>query len=29
VHLALDTDLPEGTEQDSVEIVIRVRSAVH
>lgn len=29
VRLALDTALPEGTEQDSVEIVIRVRSAVH
>jgi len=29
VHLALDTDLPEGTEQDGVEIVVRVRSAVH
>ena len=29
VRLALDTDLPVGTEQDSVDIVIRVRSAVH
>jgi Fur family iron response transcriptional regulator len=29
VHLALDTDLPTGTEQDGVEIVIRVRSAAH
>lgn len=29
VKLALETALPEGTEQDGVEIVIRVRSAVH
>lgn len=29
VHLALDTDLPEGTERASVDIVIRVRSAMH
>jgi Fur family iron response transcriptional regulator len=29
VKLALSTALPEGTEQDGVEIVIRVRSAVH
>lgn len=29
VHLALDTDLPNGTERAGVEIVIRVRSAVH
>lgn len=29
VRLALDTDLPSGTEQDAVEIVIRIRSAVH
>lgn len=29
VRLALDTALPDGTEQDGVEIVIRVRSAVH
>jgi Fur family iron response transcriptional regulator len=29
IHLALDTDLPAGTEQDGVEIVIRVRSATH
>jgi Fur family iron response transcriptional regulator len=29
IHLALDTDLPTGTEQDGVEIVIRVRSAAH
>lgn len=29
VQLALDTDLPSGTEQDGVEIVIRVKSAVH
>jgi Fur family transcriptional regulator, iron response regulator len=29
VHLALDTALPDGTEQAGVEIVIRIRSAVH
>lgn len=29
IHLALDTELPSGTEQDGVEIVIRIRSAVH
>lgn len=29
VRLALDTELPDGTVQDGVEIVIRVRSAVH
>jgi Fur family iron response transcriptional regulator len=29
VRLALETALPEGTEQEGVEIVIRVRSAVH
>ena len=29
VKLALSTALPQGTEQDGVEIVIRVRSAVH
>lgn len=29
VHLVLDTELPEGTVQDDVEIVIRVRSAIH
>ena len=29
VKLALSTALPEGTEQDGVEIVIRVSSAVH
>jgi hypothetical protein len=25
----LDTELPSGTEQDGVEIVIRIRSAAH
>jgi Fur family transcriptional regulator, iron response regulator len=29
VHLALDTALPDGTEQAGIEIVIRIRSAVH
>jgi Fur family iron response transcriptional regulator len=29
VRLALETDLPQGTEQQGVEIVIRVRSAAH
>jgi Fur family iron response transcriptional regulator len=29
VKLALSTALPEGTEQEGVEIVIRVRSAAH
>jgi Fur family transcriptional regulator, iron response regulator len=29
IHLALDTALPSGTEQDGVEIVIRIRSAAH
>jgi Fur family iron response transcriptional regulator len=29
VQLSLDTELPPGTEQDGVEIVIRVRSHVH
>jgi len=29
VRLALDTELPIGTEQDGVEIVIRIRSTVH
>jgi Fur family iron response transcriptional regulator len=29
VRLALDTALPEGTEQDGVDIVIRVRSSRH
>lgn len=29
VRLALDTDLPNGTEQDGVEIVVRIRSVVH
>ena len=29
VRLALDTALPDGTEQAGVEIVIRIRSAVH
>ena len=29
VRLDLETALPEGTEQDSVDIVIRVKSAVH
>jgi Fur family iron response transcriptional regulator len=29
IHLALDTELPKGTEQDGVEIVIRIRSAAH
>jgi Fur family iron response transcriptional regulator len=29
VNLALRTALPEGTETDGVEVVIRVRSALH
>lgn len=29
VRLALETSLPEGTEREGVDIVIRVRSAVH
>jgi Fur family iron response transcriptional regulator len=29
IHLALDTELPSGTEQDGIEIVIRIRSAAH
>ena len=29
VRLELETALPQGTERDSVEIVIRVRTAVH
>lgn len=29
VELALGTALPEGTEQDGIEVVIRVRSSVH
>lgn len=29
VELALGTSLPEGTEQDGIEVVIRVRSSVH
>ncbi len=29
VQLALGTALPEGTEQDGIEVVIRVRSAMH
>lgn len=29
IRLELGTDLPRGTERDSVDIVIRVRSAVH
>jgi Fur family iron response transcriptional regulator len=29
VHLALDTDLPGGTEQAGVDIVVRIRSVVH
>jgi Fur family iron response transcriptional regulator len=29
VRLALETELPDGTVQDGVEIVIRVRSAIH
>jgi Fur family iron response transcriptional regulator len=29
IRLAMDTKLPAGTEQDGIEVIIRIRSAVH